>query len=420
MAKVIIQKEKQCDNMKYDVIVIGAGAAGLFAACSIKDKSVLLIEKNSAAGRKILLSGAGQCNFTNSCEMSELLTRYGERGRFLKTALFSFTNKNAVEFFEKSGVETIAREDGKVFPASFKSSDIVEALIEKCRKNNVKIIYDESVGKVSRDEDKDMFLVKTIKNTHAGTNLIIAVGGKSYPNTGSSGDGYELAKSLGHTIEQPNPCLAPVYVENYPFSDLSGISFGNIKISLWRNNKKIKEFSGDMLFTHVNISGPVILNNSRYMEKGDVLKINFTSFPNAEEFKTDFENIIFSSGKYNVKTVLKSLDMPKRFTDKIMEITGIQEDKMCSELDKSKRKKLMEMLCEHSLKVERLGDYNIAMATRGGVKTSEINQKTMESKIVHGLYFAGEVIDYDGDTGGFNIQAAFSTGHLAAESINKK
>lgn len=406
--------------MKYDVIVIGAGAAGLFTALSIKGKSVLLLEKNNAAGRKVLLSGAGQCNFTNSCEMSEFLTKYGEKGRFLKTALFGFTNKNAMEFFEKSGVSTITREDGKVFPASFKSSDIVDALIEHCRKNNVKIVYDESVEKVSRDEEKNMFLVKTGKTTHAGTNLIIAVGGKSYPNTGSSGDGYDFAKSLGHTIEQPKPCLAPVYVECYPFKDLSGISFENIKISLWRNNKKIKEFAGDMLFTHVNISGPVILNNSRYMEKGDVLKINFTHFSNAEEFKTDFERMIFSSGKYNVKTVLKSLDMPRRFTDKIMEIAGIQEDKMCSELDKNKRKKLMEMLCEHSFTVERLGDYNIAMATKGGVNTSEINQKTMESKIVPGLYFAGEVMDYDGDTGGFNIQAAFSTGRLAAENINKK
>lgn len=406
--------------MKYDVIVIGSGAAGLFAALSIKGKSVLLLEKNNAVGRKVLLSGAGQCNFTNSCEMSEFLTKYGEKGKFLKTALFGFTNKNAMEFFEKSGVETFTRDDGKVFPASFKSSDIVDALIEHCRKNNVEIVYDESAEKVSRDEEKNMFLVKTGKTTHAGTNLIIAAGGKSYPNTGSSGDGYDFAKSLGHTIEQPKPCLAPVYVENYPFKDLSGISFENIKISLWRNNKKIKEFSGDMLFTHVNISGPVILNNSRYMEKGDVLKINFTHFPNAEEFKTDFESMIFSSGKYNVKTVLKSLDMPRRFTDKIMEIACIQEDKMCSELDKNKRKKLMEVLCEHSLKVERLGDYNIAMATKGGVNTSEINQKTMESKIVPGLYFVGEVMDYDGDTGGFNIQAAFSTGHLAAESINKK
>ncbi|MDF2615620.1 MAG: flavoprotein [Sedimentibacter sp.] len=406
--------------MKYDVIVIGAGAAGLFAALSIKGKSVLLLEKNNAAGRKVLLSGAGQCNYTNSCEMSEFLTRYGEKGRFLKTALFGFTNKNAMEFFEKSGVIAITREDGKVFPASFKSTDIVDALIEHCKKNNVKIAYEESVEKVSRDEEKNMFLVKTGKATHAGTNLIIAVGGKSYPNTGSSGDGYDLAKSLGHTIEQPKPCLAPVYVESYPFKDLSGISFENIKISLWRNNKKIKEFSGDMLLTHVNISGPVILNNSRYMEKKDMLKINFTHFPNAEEFKTHFEKMIFSSGKYNVKTVLKSLDMPKRFTDKIMEMADIHEDKLCSELDKSKRKKLMEMLCEHSLTVERLGDYNIAMATKGGVSTSEINQKTMESKIVPGLYFAGEVMDYDGDTGGFNIQAAFSTGHLAAESISKK
>ncbi|HCX62935.1 MAG TPA: NAD(P)/FAD-dependent oxidoreductase, partial [Clostridiales bacterium] len=185
-------------------------------------------------------------------------------------------------------------------------------------------------------------------------------------------------------------------------------------------NKKTNEFKGDFLFTHVNISGPVILNNSRYMEKGDILKINFTTFKNSEEFKKDFENLILASGKMNIKTVLRKYDLPKRFIEKIMELANADEEIKCSQLDKSKRKKLIELISNYPFRIEKLGGFHISMVTKGGVSTEEINTKTMESKIIPHLYFAGEVIDYDGDTGGFNIQAAFSTAKLAANAINKK
>ncbi len=405
--------------MKYDVIVIGAGAAGLFSAISVKNKKVLVLEKNSSPGKKLLLSGAGQCNYTNNCSIDDFLKKYGEKGRFLKAALYNFTNKNTMDFFENHGVTSTIREDGKVFPSSFKAQDILNTLIKCCMDNKVEIICNESVEKIVYDEINKMFLIKTSKNSYASEKLILATGGKSYPNTGSCGDGYDIAKKMKHKISEPKQALVPVYVENYKFKGLSGISFENIKITLWRNNKKINEFAGDLLFTHVNISGPVILNNSRYIEKGDVLKINFTQFSNEEEFKRYLENTILSSGKLNVKTVLKQLDVPKRFIDKIIELSGIDDNIICSQLDKNSRKKLIELLSNHAFKVEKLGDFNIAMVTKGGVLTDEINSKTMESKIVNNLYFAGEVIDFDGDTGGFNIQAAFSTGRLAANSINK-
>lgn len=405
--------------MKYDVIVIGAGAAGLFSTLSIKNKKVLLLEKNSSAGKKLLLSGAGQCNYTNNCNIDDFLKKYGDKGRFIKAALYNFTNKDAMEFFEKHGVMSTIREDNKVFPSSFKASDIVDVLVKCCRENNAEIILNESAEKITYDENNKLFLIKTSRNFYASEKLIITAGGKSYPNTGSTGDGYIIAKSMGHKIAKPKQALVPVYVENYKFKDLSGISFENIKITLWRNNKKINEFAGDLLFTHVNISGPVILNNSRYIENGDVLKINFTQFSNSEEFKNYFEDTIASSGKLNVKTVIKQLNIPKRFIDKIIELSCVDDDITCSKLDKSSRKKLIELITNHALKVEKLGDFHIAMVTKGGVSTDEINPKTMESKIVPNLYFAGEVIDYDGDTGGFNIQAAFSTGKLAADSINK-
>lgn len=405
--------------MKYDVVIIGAGPAGLFSALSLNNKKVLLIEKNKNPGKKLLISGAGQCNYTNNLNIGDFLKRYGNKGRFLKTALYNFTNNDAINFFKEKGLDSLIREDNKVFPITLSASDILAVLVSSCREKGIEIIYDEAALKASYDYDKNIFLIKTEKSTYAGKNLVIATGGKSYPNTGSTGDGYILAGGFGHKIVEPKESLAPVYAENYQFKDLSGISFENINVSLWRENKKINEFKGDFLFTHVNISGPVILNNSRYFEKGDILKINFTS-RHYEEFKKYFDNLIMGSGKLNVKTVLKQLELPKRFIEKIMELSGVKEEDTCSQLEKSKRKNLAELFSNHPFIVDRLGGFNIAMVTKGGVATDEINFKTMESKIKSNLYFAGEVIDYDGDTGGFNIQAAFSTGKLLSDSINKQ
>lgn len=403
--------------MKYDVIIVGAGPAGLFSAMSLKNKKVLVIEKNESPGKKLLISGAGQCNYTNNINIEEFLKRYGDKGRFLKTALYSFTNNQTIEFFKKEGLESLIREDNKVFPTTLKAADVLSVLLRSCKNNEVEIVYNEQVTNTVFEEKRNIFLVKTKKSTYASEYLIIATGGMTYPNTGSTGDGYEFAKRFGHTILNPREALTPVYVKDYKFKDLSGISFENINVSLWRENKKTHEFTGDFLFTHTNISGPVILNNSRYIEKGDILKINFTSFKNSEEFKGYFDNLILSSGKLNVKTALLKLQLPRRFIEKILELAEVEENMNCSQLEKAKRKRLAELLSSHPFMVEKLGGTNIAMVTRGGVSTYEINQKTMESKIQHNLYFAGEVMDYDGDTGGFNIQAAFSTGKLAAKNV---
>ena len=402
--------------MIYDVIIIGAGPAGLFAAANIKNKKVLIIEKNKTPGKKLKLSGAGQCNYTNNCEINELLQKYGDKGRFIKTALYNFTNQNTINFFKENGLDSIIREDNKVFPYSFKAADVLNVLID-CTKH-AEMLLNTSVDKVSYDENKKLFYIKTDTATYACHNLIISTGGKSYPNTGSTGDGYRFAESLGHSIVEPKPALTPVYVENYQFNELSGISFESIKISLFKNNKKTKEFTGDLLFTHVNISGPVIINNSRYMEAGDILKINFTSFINEDEFRIYFENLI-SSSKTNIKTALKELNLPKRLIEKVLQLCSVDENLSCSQLNKNSRKNLMELLSAYPMEIRNLGDYNIAMVTKGGVSTREINQKTMESKKIPRLYFAGEVLDFDGDTGGFNIQGAFSTAKLVADQVNK-
>lgn len=403
----------------YDVIIIGAGPAGLFTATSINNKNVLILEKNSEPGKKLLISGAGQCNYTNSCEIEDFLNKYGNKGRFLKPALYNFTNEETIKFFQMEGVNSIVREDKKVFPSSLISRDILSALINKCNSKGVEIRYNSAVNNIQYDSVNKCFAVKSKGELFSGRVLVIATGGKSYTNMGSTGDGYIFAENLGHTVVNTYPALAPVYVENYEFSELSGISFENISMTLWRNNKKIKQFFGDMLLTHKNLSGPIIINNSRYIEKGDILKFNFTGYKNNDEFKDAFEQKIFSSGKLNVKTLIRELNMPKRFIDKIMELANVDDDKICSELSKSSRKKLVELLSNYPMKVQTLGNYNVAMVTKGGVSTDEINSKTMESKIVSGLYFAGEVLDIDGDTGGYNIQAAFSTGKLAGDSISR-
>jgi len=401
--------------MIYDVIIIGAGPAGLFSAANIENKKVLIIEKNKRPGRKLLLTGAGQCNYTNNCAINEFFDRYGDKGRFIKPALYNFTNQETIDFFKKRGLRSIIREDDKVFPSSLKAIDVLNVLIDSV--NHAQMLLNTRVERVSYDADKKLFYIKTHAFAYAAYNLIIATGGKSYPDTGSTGAGYEFAASLGHSVVEPKPALTPIYVENYQFGELSGVSFKNIKLSLFKNNKKTKEFAGDFLFTHINISGPVIINNSRYMEAGDIIKINFTAFSNEDDFRSFFESLIQS--KTSIKTALKDLALPRRFVEKALEICGIDENLPCSQLSKIQRNSLIQMFSAHPMKIIKLGDYNIAMVTKGGVSTSEVNSKTMESKKIPGLYFTGEVLDYDGDTGGFNIQAAFSTAKLAADAINK-
>lgn len=399
-------------------IIIGAGAAGLFAGCNIEKGRTLILEKNNSPGKKLLISGAGQCNYTHAGDLDDFINKYGENGNFLRPALYNFKNSDAIEFFKELGVESIIREDGKVFPDSLKSSDILNALIKKCKLINVDIRYNSSVVSINYNNELEYYTVKTNAEKFTSKNIILSTGGSSYPNTGSTGDGFSLALSLNHKVVHTSPCLTPINVKNYSFSELSGISFKDIKITLWRDNKKIKETIGDVLLTHKNLSGPGVLNFSRYIIKDDTIKVNFISL-SEEELSMLIDRQTKENGKQLVKSIFKDISISKRFIEKIFEICHVSEDIICSQLNKNDRLCLIRALCEHSFTVEGLVGYHLAMATSGGVSLDEINRKSMQSKIIKGLYFAGEVINIDGDTGGYNIQAAFSTAMLAAKDINK-
>ncbi|MGL4402271.1 MAG: NAD(P)/FAD-dependent oxidoreductase [Fusobacteriaceae bacterium] len=404
---------------KYDLIVVGAGPAGMFAAIEVAEhgKKVLLIEKNKKIGKKLLIAGQGRCNLTNSCEFKDFFLKYGDEGRFLKSALNEFKPKDLVNWFGEKGLKLLlVKETGKYFPETMRSLDVLELMQKEMKKAGVKIVTEQFVEKIQEMDEGYSLITKS--EEYFGENVLIATGGASYPATGTTGDGYIYAKKLGHKIINPKPCLTPVYVDSYPFADLSGISFSDVKINLWRDGKILKSTRGDILFTHHNLSGPGIIDFSRYILKDDTLGINFLKM-GGEEFGKELLESANKNGKQSIKNFLLQYTLPERFIKKLLNLWGIDEMKKLSEISKADRTLLIQ-LADYKMRVTRLGGMEIAMATSGGISLDEINPKTMESRVLKNLYFAGEVMDIDGDTGGFNIQAAFSTGYLAGKSILKK
>jgi predicted Rossmann fold flavoprotein len=399
-------------NKEYDIIIIGADPAGLFAAANIKSRNkALILEKNSSAGKKLLMSGSGKCNITQDGSISDFLKHYGRADKFIAPALREFTNNDLIEYLNQRGLKTIERK-GKIFPASENARDVLDLLLNECYLNGVQINYNEPV--INIEKTVDSFIINTSKESYCCSKVLITTGGKSYPTTGSTGDGYNLAKSLGHTIEKPKPALAPVYIENYRFSQISGVSLEKRKITLIRENKVIHNHEGDIGFTHWGLSGPGILDMSRYIEAGDTLKINLIS-RNQESFRNDINTTASSDGKTSIKRFLKSYPIPENLIKIILEELKLDTATHLADINKNLRNQLIELFCGYPFVVQRTGYFNIAMATKGGVSLKEVSPKTMESRLVPNLFFAGEVLDIDGDTGGYNIQAAFSTGRLAGK-----
>ncbi|MGL4671430.1 NAD(P)/FAD-dependent oxidoreductase [Cetobacterium sp.] len=405
---------------RFDLIVVGGGPGGIFTAITAAEKGlkVALLEKNKRIGNKILVAGSGKCNLTHTGKPKEFLDKYGMNGKFLKEAINKFSPEMLKTFFKENGLPLVlVEESGKYFPQTFSSLDVVALLKRKMENLGVKIVENIKIENVTKSEDE--FIITTDKDTYISDNVALATGGKSYPGVGTTGDGYVMAKELGHKIVPPKPALAPVFVRDYMFEELSGISFQDVKVTVWRENKKVVEKRGPVLFTHTNFSGPGILDNSRYIENGSFLEINYVD----KDFETLNREIIEEmnkDGKKTVKRVLNSYFLPDRFIRRVLSLAEISEELKLSELSKEKRENLVKMLSSNKMEVTKVGSFEMAMVTRGGVAIDEVNSKTMESKKVSGLYLVGEILDIDGDTGGYNIQAACSMGVLAAKSMKKK
>ena len=400
-----------------EVLIIGAGPSGLFTAIHCNGCKVIVLEKNASAGKKLLISGTGRCNLTHDCKLSNFFDHYGENQRFMKTALHSFTNTHLIRFFNDHGLETVVDKNGKVFPASQKAQDVLHVLTETCSTNKVNIAFNQRAESVQKTDTG--FEVKTNSGIFNCKYLVITTGGMSYPSTGSTGDGYHLAKQLGHSIIPPKPSLSPVFIRDYNMASISGVSVQSKTIYLYRGEKKIAEHSGDIGFTHKGLSGPGILDFSRQILSGDVLKVNFISMK-ADNFRNELISDSATTGKTAIQTYLKKFDLPKSLVLLILQSIIIQPEIRLGDITKLQRNNLVTAFCEYMFKVEKVGGFNMAMVTAGGLNLDEVNTKTMESKLVPGLYFAGEILDIDGDTGGYNLQAAFSTGYLAGKVISNK
>ena len=402
---------------EYDTVIAGAGPAGLFCAihAAAPKIRVLVLEKNPVPGVKLNISGTCQCNITHDGDIRSFFSRYGSHGQFLKPALQSFTNRDLARFFEERGLAFETTPGGKIFPKSRNAGDITSLLVRECDLRGVTLSCGEPVLQV--EYVVPGFQVHTPARSVFTHHLVLATGGASYPKTGSTGDGYRIAALLGHRIIEVGPALTPLIMDPFPFSSLAGMSFPALPVSLWRNARKIAEGNGDVLFTHTGLSGPGILDRSRDIRAGDEIRLAFAGPVRRDALEREILAAIARSPLKTIRSVVAGLGIPERLSRLIPEHAGIPPEGTGAHLTASCRSRLVGMLTEYPLVVSALGDLSVAMVTRGGVALDEVHPKTMESRLVPGLYFAGEVLDIDGDTGGFNIQAAFSTGYCAARGI---
>jgi predicted Rossmann fold flavoprotein len=406
-------------------LVIGGGPAGLFLAADLArrfgeagvdpvEAKVTLLEGGPRPGRKLLASGGGQCNITNAGPIADFIPRYGERGRFLRKALYAFTNEDLVAWFAARGLECVSEPGGKIFPSSRRATEVLKALEAECALRCVSILSSARARSMSIREDGS-FIVEASRSFTAAM-AAITTGGRSYPATGSEGDGYALAASLGHAIIPPRPALTAIRVRDFPLASLAGLSFEKLGLSLWRGGRKLRDTVGDLLVTHEGLSGPGILDASRYMGPGDLVVVDFCGL-GREGLREAFAAKLASAPRALPRNLIAEYGLPKRLAERLCELAGIDPETTASTLRRECRETLVGLASAFPATIEALGGWDKAMVTAGGVDTSEVNPSTMESKLLGGLFFAGEVLDIDGDTGGFNLQAAFSTAALAAKAM---
>lgn len=406
------------------LLVVGAGPAGLMAAgtAARRGLDVTLLEKNERVARKLMITGKGRCNLTNNCgSIEELIANVPVNGRFLYSAFSGFMPQDTIEFFESAGVPLKTERGNRVFPVSDKAADIVDALRRYASTGKVKIIQGRAKELIIEAGAAKGVTAENGEKFSADFVLITA-GGVSYPQTGSTGDGYELAKQAGHTISEPKPSLVPLNAHEGFCSDLQGLSLRNIAIKVFDTDegKEIYSDFGEMLFTHFGVSGPLILSASSHMRnmKRGKYKIQIDLKPGltAEQLDARVLRDFSENANRNFINALNFL-LPKKLVPVIVKLSGIEPGLKTNQVTKEQRQRLVELLKAFMLTITSFRPVEDAIITSGGVKTNEINPKTLESKLTRGLYFAGEVIDVDAYTGGFNLQIAFATGNLAGNVI---
>lgn len=405
------------------VVIIGAGPAGMTAAYSASQNGidVVLVEKNERVGRKLLITGKGRCNITNNCEVEELIANVNTNGKFLYSAFYTFTNDAVMEMFESLGVRLKTERGNRVFPESDRAMDVVDAMARLIKRKNIKLVTGKTVKDIKEKNGKVESVVLSDGKEIKADAVIIATGGASYQRTGSTGDGYRLAEKLGHKITPLKPSLIGLEIQEDFVYKLKGLSLRNVAINVYgKKNKKIYDDFGEMEFTDYGVDGPIIKSASCIMRdlSKESYKISLDLKPALDHEKLD-KRVQRDFQKYINKRFENSLSdlLPSKMIPVVVELSGIDPATPVNSITKEERRNLVNTIKNIEMHVKRYRPMEEAIVTSGGVKTSEINSSTMESKLVEGLYFAGEVIDVDAYTGGFNLQIAFSTGYLAGNNI---
>ncbi len=411
----------------FDLIVIGAGAAGLVAAGTAAERGarVLLLEKMNRPGRKLILTGMGRCNITNSEPIEQYYGHYGKNGRWLRQALQGFSPNQTIQLFHDLGVATMEENNGQIFPKSQNAKDVLDALVRYNLKNQVIFRNDvEVAGLMIKNGAIEGIRCNIVERGNSrsedilAAKVIVATGGKSYPGTGSTGDGYRWAREAGHTITPVIPALVPLVTKEQIPAEVEDLEMPNVQVCLWVDNKKVNDERGQIEFTRTGLSGRAILKMSKQcvlaLEVKSRVEITLDLAPAMDAKQLDMKLLHYLEkfGKKRIFNILREL-LPERIIGYCLKMNGIDPDKLGHQVTAEERKRLRRWLKEARFSITGHRSYNKALVTSGGVHLKEIHPKTMESKLVHGLYFAGEVLDLDGDKGGYNLQAAFSTGRMA-------
>lgn len=408
----------------FDVIVIGGGAAGMMAAgkCAEKGLSVLVIEKNNALGKKLRITGKGRCNLTNNCAPEDFFENIINGKKFLMSAIYKFNSWDTMTLFEELGLPLKTERGDRVFPQSDNAGDVVLALKKYMASGGVRLMQDRVVS-VAVSGGRVKGVVTESGRKLVSDAVILATGGKSYPVTGSTGDGYKIAAKLGHTVTEIKPSLVPINTSEEWIKKLQGLSLKNVVLNVFDGNKKIFSEMGEMLFTHFGVSGPLVLSASCHMDglPDKKYKMSVDLKPALDEKKLD-ARILRDFEKNSNKDFVNSLSelLPSKLIPVIVELSGINPRSKIHQITKEERKRLCNLMKNLDFTATSMRPVSEAIITAGGIDTSEINPSTMESRLVKGLYFAGEVMDAHGYTGGFNLQIAFATANLAAENIGKR